>query len=375
MSESRYRFAEFRLDCASFELRRQGRAQKSKRISLERIPMELLILLLERQGSVVTREEIVDRLWGKDFFVDTEHGINTAIRKIRTALREDVERPRFIQTVSRKGYRFVPDALRTEGNGTAASAEILIAARPVPANEVSTLGYGLVAELETIPQRHEVRKSLAVLPLENLSRDPEQEYLANGLTDALTTTLAKISGLSVTSRTTAMQYKGIRKPLPEIARELGVRNLIEGTIQRFGDRVRISVKLIDAEMDIHLWAESYERSLRDLLVLESEIARAVTNEIRLKLTPEELNQLTSVAEVDPVAYEAYLKGSYYWSLRTLDGYEKGAEYFRQAIETDSSFAAPKAGIAQLVWRCTDGLDWLRNEPRFVNLLRVLQFAT
>jgi TolB-like protein len=375
MSESQYRFAEFQLDCASFELRRQGRAQKSERVSLERIPMELLILLLERQGSVVTRQEIVDRLWGKDVFVDTEHGINTAIRKIRTALREDVERPRFIQTVSRKGYRFVPDAVSTEGNGMAASAEILIAARPVPANEVSTRGYGLVAEVETLPQRHEVKESLAVLPLENLSRDPEQEYLANGLTDALTTTLAKISGLSVTSRTTAMQYKGIRKPLPEIARELGVRKVIEGTIQRFGDRVRISVKLIDAEMDIHLWAESYERGLRDLLVLESEIARAVANEIRLKLTPEELNQLTSVAEVDPAAYDAYLKGSYYWSLRTLGGYEKGAEYFRQAIEKDSSFAAPEAGIAELVWRCSDGLDWLRNEPRFVNLLRALQFAT
>jgi TolB-like protein len=326
-------------------------------IQVEPKMMEVLVCLASRPGESISKETIIKTVWPDTFVSDD--ALIRCVSELRRVFGDDARAPSVIQTIPKRGYRLMAS----------------VAARSIPSNEVSTLGYGLAAEVETLPQRRKARESLAVLPLENLSRDPEQEYLANGLTDALTTSLAKFSGLSVTSSTTAMHYKGIRKPLPEIARELGVTKLIEGSVQRFGDRVRISVKLIDASSDIHVWAECYERDLRDLLVLESEIARAVANEIRLKLTPEELNQLTSVAEFDPVAYDAYLKGSYYWSLRTLDGYEKGAEYFRQAIEKDSSFAAPEAGIAELVWRCIDGLDWLRNEPRFVNLLRVLQFAT
>jgi TolB-like protein len=326
-------------------------------VQVEPKVMEVLVCLAARPGESISKEIIIKTVWPDTFVSDD--ALIRCVSELRRVFGDHARAPSVIQTIPKRGYRLMA----------------AVAAHPVRANEVPAQGYGLVAEVEMLPQRQKARESLAVLPLENLSRDPGQEYLANGLTDALTTSLAKFSGLSVTSRTTAMHYKGIRKPLPEIARELGVRKLIEGTIQRCGDRVRISVKLIDAGMDTHLWAECYERDLRDLLVLESEIARAVANEIRLKLTPEELNQLTSVGEVDPVAYDAYLKGSYYWSLRTLDGYEKGAEYFCQAIEKDSSFAAPKAGIAELVWRCTDGLDWLRNEPRFVSLLRVLQFAT
>lgn len=348
------RFESFEVNLSTGELRRNG-----EKVKLPEQSFQVLAMLLAKPGELVPRQQIQQRLWPSNTVVEFENSINAAVKNLRIALGDSADQPRYIETLPRRGYRFIA----------------CVAAPPVLANEVSTSGCGLVAEVETLPQRQKVRESLAVLPLENLSRDPGQEYLANGLTDALTTSLAKFSGLSVTSSTTAMHYKGIRKPLPEIARELGVTKLIEGTIQRFGDRIRISVKLIDAGLDIHLWAECYERDLRDLLVLEAEIARAVANEIRLKLTPEELNQLTSVAEFDPVAYDAFLKGRYYWSLRTLDGYEKGAEYFRQAIEKDSSFAAPEAGIAELVWRCIDGLDWLRNEPRFMNLLRVLQFAT
>jgi DNA-binding winged helix-turn-helix (wHTH) protein len=236
MSESQYRFAEFQLDCASFELRRQGRGQKSDRISLERIPMELLILLLERQGSVVTREEIVDRLWGKDVFVDTEHGINTAIRKIRQALRDDPEHPRFIQTVTGKGYRFVAERSATNGSSAIAApaTEAMIPPQPpaaTPATDltpapkprsrlaaVTALIFLVVAGILIAVNPHGMRArlfprteaaqihSIAVIPLANLSGDSSQDYFADGVTDELITALAKNRSLRVVSRTSAMQY-------------------------------------------------------------------------------------------------------------------------------------------------------------------------
>src|SRR5436190_1637732 len=173
-------------------------------------------------------------------------------------------------------------------------------------------------------------RSLAVLPLENLSHDPEQEYFADGLTEALITSLAKISALRVISRTTAMHYKGVHRPLPEIARELGVEIVVEGSVLRSGEKARISVQLIEASSDTHLWAESYERDLRDVLHLQSEIARAVAAGIQAKLTPREQEQLAKARPVNPEAYEAYLKGRYYWDKRRPDAVKRGAEYFQMA---------------------------------------------
>jgi serine/threonine protein kinase len=188
-------------------------------------------------------------------------------------------------------------------------------------------------------------RSIAVLPLENLSGNPEQEYFADGLTEALTTSLAKISALRVVSRTSAMQYKGVRKALCEIARDLGVAGIVEGTVLRSGDQVRISVQLINASSDTHLWAESYDRDLRDILALQSEVARAIAAEIQAKLKPREKEQLARVRRVNPDAYEAYLKGRYYWNKRTLSAVKKGTEYFQQAIEKDPTYAAAYAGLA------------------------------
>ncbi len=188
-------------------------------------------------------------------------------------------------------------------------------------------------------------ESLAVLPLENLSRDPEQDYFADGMTEALITELSKISALKVISRTSAMQYKGAKKPMPQIARELDVDGLVEGSVQREGDQVRITVQLIHGPTDKHLWAESYQRELRGVLALQSEVAQAIAREIRVAVTPAEETRLAETRAVNPEAHEAYLKGRYHWNKRTREGLEKGIEYFEQAIEKDPNYAPAYAGLA------------------------------
>jgi TolB-like protein/DNA-binding winged helix-turn-helix (wHTH) protein/Tfp pilus assembly protein PilF len=374
MSESQYRFAEFQLDCASFELRRQGRAQKSERISLERIPMELLILLLERQGSVVTREEIIDRLWGKDVFVDTEHGINTAIRKVRQALRDDPERPRFVQTVTGKGYRFIAERSSTNGRSAIAApateavvppqppatfaAEIAPAPKPrfrlaavtaliflVVAGILIAVNAGRMrARLFPSTQASQIH-SIAVLPLSNLSGDSSQDYFADGMTDELITELAQIRALRVISRTSIMQYKGTHKSVPEIARELRVDAILEGSVQRSGDRVRITAQLIEGSVDRHLWAKSFDRDLRDVLSLQGEVARSIADEIQVSLNPEEQARLAQSRPIDPAAHEAYLKGRYNWNKFTDEGMQKAVGDFQQAIAIDPKYAVAYVGLA------------------------------
>ncbi len=224
--QTRISFGVFEVDLRARELRKEG-----VKLKLQEQPLEVLQVLLEKPGEIVTREELQQRIWPSDTFVDFDHGLYNAIKRLREALGDSAETPRFIETLSRRGYRFV----------------------------------GKI-ECEA-PQM----RSLAVLPLENLSRDPEQEYFAEGLTEALITTLAKIGELRVVSRTSAMQYKGVHKPLREIARELEVDAIVEGSVLRAGRRVRITAQLIDAAKEAHLWAESYERDLRNVLALQSEV--------------------------------------------------------------------------------------------------------
>ena len=300
-SGRRVRFGQFEMDEHAGELRKEG-----IKVRLQEQPLQILQILLEHPGEVVTREELRKRVWPTDTFVDFDHGINNAIKRLREVLGDTAETPRFIETLPRRGYRFVERVQPKEGS----------------------------------------IQSLAVLPLENLSRDPEQEYFADGLTEALITGLAKISALRVISRTSAMQYKGVRnKSVREIARELGVDGIVEGTLQRSGDRVCISAQLINASTDTHLWAERYERDLRDILALQSEVARAIAEEIQIKLTPRERAQLGQTRMVNPEAYEAYLKGRYYWNKRTPDAVKRGAEYFHLAIEKDPTYAAAYASLA------------------------------
>ena len=203
--------------------------------------------------------------------------------------------------------------------------------------------------LTTVGARHGVPvpkiESLAVLPLENLSHDPEQEYFADGMTDELIAELGQIEALRVISRTSVMQYKGVKKPLPQIARELNVDAVIEGSVLRAGNRVRITAQLIQAATDKHLWARSYDRDLNDVLALQSEVAGAIANEIQIKLTPQEQARLASARPVNPDAHEAYLKGRYYWNLRTTVGMKKGMEYFQQAIDKDPTYALAYTGLA------------------------------
>ena len=272
------RFGVYEADLRAGELRKQG-----LRLRLPEQPFQLLAILLEHSGQVVTREELQKRLWPDGTFVDFEQGLNAAVKRLREVLGDSAESPRFIETLARRGYRFIES-------------------------------------LTASPGRIE---SLAVLPLENLSRDPEQEYFAEGMTEALINSLAKIGALRVVSRTTAMHYKGVHRPLRELAQELHVDGIVEGTVQRSGERLRISAQLLHAPTDTHIWAESYDRDLRDVLALQSEVAQAIAREIRIKLTPVDQARFAEARPVDPEAYEAYLKGRYHWNRRSGEGLKKG----------------------------------------------------
>jgi TolB-like protein/Flp pilus assembly protein TadD len=305
-------FGVFEVNLRAGELRKRG-----VKIKLQEQPLQVLQILLDNPGTVVTREELQQKIWPADTFVDFDHGLNNAIRRLREALGDSADAPRYIETVARRGYRFI-----------------------------GSLGTGPSSSPSPI-------RSLAVLPLENLSRDPGQEYFAEGLTEALITTLAKIGGLRVVSRTSAMQYKGVRKPLREIARELEVEAIVEGTVLRVGRRVRITAQLIEAPKETHLWAESYERDLRDVLALQSEVAQAIAREVQVKLTPQERTHLAQAHVVDPEAYEAYLRGRYHWNRRSGEALPKAVQYFQQAIAKDPTYAAANAGLAD----CLSMLGW------------------
>ncbi len=331
MAPSSRTFAEFELDCARYELRRLGRPLK-----LERIPMELLILLTEKEGHVVSRQEIAERLWGKDVYVDTEHGINTAVRKLRATLREDGEQQRFIQTVQGRGYRFVAD----DRDGDPAP-EPAAPAKPRRSWASAAGAAGLlllVGGLVWLDGAHPNRiRSIAVLPLANLSGDASQEYLADGMTDELITMLARQSSLRVVSRTSAMRYKGARKPLREIARELGVDGILEGSVERSGNRVHMTVQLVHGASDTHLWAESYDRELKDAFALPSELAQTVAHEVGSIVAT-----LPPPRHVDLEAHDAYLRGRYFWF---SNDYARSQEYFEKAIKLQPDYASAWSGLA------------------------------
>jgi TolB-like protein/Tfp pilus assembly protein PilF len=307
------RFGTFELDASAGELRKQG-----IRIRLQEQPLRILQMLLANPGQVVSREELRSVLWPTNTFVDFDHGLNRAINKLREALGDSAESPRFIETLAKRGYRFLGE----------------------PSGDARQI------------------RSLLILPLENLSQDPEKGYFADGLTEALTTTLAKISELRVLSRTTAVFYKRAQKTLPDIVRELGVDGIVEGSVLRSEGRVRISVQLVHAPTDTHLWAESYERDMRDILVLQAEVTDAIAKQIQVKVTPHEQTLLARTPAVDPQAYDAYLRGRCYVDKRTPDANRKAIQSFEQALASDPNFALARAGLAE----CFNVLGWYGYVP-------------
>jgi TolB-like protein/DNA-binding winged helix-turn-helix (wHTH) protein/Tfp pilus assembly protein PilF len=363
----RVHFGVFELDLRAGELRKYG-----LKVRLQEQPFQILAMLAENPGEVVTREELQRKLWPADTFVDFDHGLNKAINKIREALGDSAESPRFIETVTRRGYRFLADvkivdaaAARGQeaGAGTVAPVGAVGPAAAVeeaglPRFRPVSLAWKICAivllvlvagfavwKLRSGGGAAPVIRSLAVLPLESLSNDASQDYFADGMTDELITDLGQISALRVISRTSVMTYKHARKPLPEIARELNVDAVVEGTVLRSGDRVRISAQLIEAASDKHLWAQSYEGELRDTLELQSKVARAIADQIQIKLNPQERAALKNVKQVDAQAYESYLKGRYFWNKRTADGLKVARAYFDQAIEEDPNYAEAYSGVA------------------------------
>jgi TolB-like protein/DNA-binding winged helix-turn-helix (wHTH) protein/Tfp pilus assembly protein PilF len=359
------RFGVFELDLQAGQLRKH-----SLRVRLQEQPFKVLVMLLERQGDVVTREELQKKLWPADTFVDFDHGLNKAINKVRDALGDSAENPRFVETVSRRGYRFLAEVKVTgvpiRGTGLANQRQSGADARELhdpPSNtlmlkhrlsfawkmSVFVLLLLLVSlgawKLYFSNRPSPVIRSLAVLPLESLSSDASQDYFADGMTDELITDLGQISALRVISRTSVMAYKHARKPLPQIARELNVDAVVEGTVLRSGDQVRITAQLIEAATDKHLWAQSYEGELRNALSLQNNVAKAIADEIRINLNPQEQAALKKVTVVDPEAYESYLKGRYFWNKRTADGLSKAIDYFNEAIKRKPDYAQAYAGLA------------------------------
>jgi TolB-like protein/DNA-binding winged helix-turn-helix (wHTH) protein/Tfp pilus assembly protein PilF len=358
------RFGQFELDLRTAEIYKEG-----KRIKLQEQPCQVLALLIERPGEMVSREELRKKLWPTDTFVDFDHGVNIAINKLRDALGDSPEKPRFIETLPRRGYRFIApvDAPKISRDGEPSAQVTSSPAEQAGSGSITwrrallpaLLALSLVVVFFSIFRYWRERsaessiRSLAVLPFENFSGDPSQEYFVDGMTDELTTNLAKIKSLRVISRTSAMKYKNVRAPLAEIARTLRVDAVVEGSVVRSGDKLRITAQLIDARTDRHLWAEDYNRDLRDVVAVQDEVARRIAQEIRTTLTPEERAQLTSQRQVNPEAYEAYLRGRYFWNKRTEEAVRKAIPYFEQSMSKDPNYPLAYDGLAD----CWLSLGW------------------
>jgi TolB-like protein/DNA-binding winged helix-turn-helix (wHTH) protein/Tfp pilus assembly protein PilF len=385
-STAQRRIARFGVYEADFDNRQLTKS--GFRIRLQDQPFQLLVVLLERQGVVVTREELKDKLWPGDTFVEFDVGLNTAVKKLRAALNDSADNPRFVETVPRVGYRFVAPASVTRPESTSVvDPEVAISAAEEPLESLvpvvaasdatpqarltskhvapasnrrlsffawSALAVVLLAAGFAIRARFKSAASaaqsgsiqaIAVLPLENISADPSQEYLAEGMTDEIITDLAQLAGPKVISRTSAMQYKGTRKTIPEIARELHVGAVLEGSVECSGGRMRVRVQLINATTDQHLWAEAYDRQLSDVLHLEGELSRDIARQIQVRLTPNQ-QDLSHSHSLNPQAFEDYLQGRHYWALRTSQSLTTAIDYFNRAIQEDPTDARGFAGLAQ-----------------------------
>ena len=363
----------FELDRRAYELRRSG-----KPVKLSRIPMELLLLLVERRGELVTRDEIGERIWGKDVYVDRDNNINAAIRKLRQVLEDDSEHPRFVQTVTGRGYRFIAPDLECVPSEILNSADhsptfpsgrnqATLPSAPEPNHSaLSNTLRGIILALamllvvvsavyfqwfrsRTSPQAAG-RLMLAVLPFENLTGDSADDYFSDGLTEEMIAQLGSLDPqhLGVIARTSVMHYKGTKQRLDRIGSDLGVQYVLEGSVRRSSDKVRITAELVQTKDQTHVWARQYDRQLSDLLAVQGEIAQQIAQEIPLRL---DVPAGTAPAHPSPLAareyeaYDLYLKGRYSWNKRTPEGLQQAIDYFKQAIAKDPDNARAYAGLA------------------------------
>ncbi len=337
--------------------------------------MEVLLFLVQQRGQLVTREQLVEKIWGKDIHLDTDNSINGAIRKIRQVLKDDPEQPRFIQTITGKGYRFIAPVVPADIAPVIrpdAEPEALTGTPQAPVREDSAarfsrrraLGISILATVIVLlgawgvyrwsPLRPGGRTMLAVLPFENLTGDAGQEYFSDGMTEEMITQLGSLDPehMGVIARTSVMHYKHDQEKLPQIARELGVQYVLEGSVRRDADRVRITAQLIQMKDQTHLWAREYDRETKDVLVLQNEIAREISGEIQTALGEGEREHKPTAPVAQPTlspealeAYNLYLKGQYFWNKRTVEGLREAIGYFHQATERDPKYARAYAGLA------------------------------
>jgi TolB-like protein/DNA-binding winged helix-turn-helix (wHTH) protein/tetratricopeptide (TPR) repeat protein len=341
------RFGVFELDRRSGELRREG-----LRVRLQEQPLRILEALLDARGEPVTREALRQRLWPDDTFVDFDNGLNRAISRLRAALGDEADNPRFVETLERRAYRFIapvsaPEPAEVSSPPTPRRRRAMWLVAAVSAAALTALLIAIAPTLlrRAAPASGISIKSLAVLPLANLTGDPAQDYFSDGMTDALITNLASWPALRVISRQSVMRYKGSAKPLPEIARELGIEGVVEGSVMRSGGRVRITAQLIHAPTDRHLWAHSYERRLEDVLALQDEVSRAIADEVRVTVATDSARPPVRTRAVNPEAYDAYLLGRHHWRQRSPQSLEKAIAYFQTAIAKDPGFAPAYEGLA------------------------------
>jgi TolB-like protein/DNA-binding winged helix-turn-helix (wHTH) protein len=360
-STRRIRTGLFEVDFGSGEVYREGR-----KVALQEQPFRVLAVLLERPGKVVTREDLQARLWPADTYVGFDEGLNTAIRKLRVAFGDSAENPRFIETISRRGYRFVapvheavavtPQPLAGVAVDAAADVQrgrpwrIRRPALTLSAAALLVILAGVVYRTRWHSSANSAarqRVMLAILPFQNLSNDPEQEYFSDGLTEETITDLGQLSPehLGVVARTSAMAYKHTNKTIRQIGQELGVDFVLEGSVRREGANVRVSAQLIRVSDQTHLWAQNYQRELHDLLQIENELGAAIARQVQVNLTPQQLVDLSKIRTVDPEAYDLYLKGRFLWNQRNLSAVKQSVGYFQRASAKDANFALAYVGLA------------------------------
>jgi TolB-like protein/DNA-binding winged helix-turn-helix (wHTH) protein len=358
-----YEFGPYYADTVGLELRKSG-----IRIRLQPKPFQVLNVLLDRAGQTVSRGELKKLLWAPDIFVDFDHGLNTAVNKIREALGDSAEEPRYIETLP-NGYRFIGDISKQFEPPSVATVSLAPSLLTVPADpkrEITSrrsylaVGAGLACLIAVfflvfhIPTKvfgiSSGIQSVAVLPLKNLSGDPSQEYFSDSMTDELVTQLAKISNLKVSSAASVVRYKNTSASASEIGRDLKVDAFVEGSVVRTGDKIRVTAQLVDARTDQHIWAEDYQEDLRDILVLQNDIATAIARSVQAKIASPNSSTAPVLRQVDPRAYDAYIRGRGYWfrskTANAAPGdIEKSDELFQQAIRYDPAYAPGYSGLA------------------------------